>query len=104
VDTPGIAAAGGEADEAEALKAVDGADLICYVMVDDSIQESEFEFLKKLQDKTKPLLILLNVQKDLTSSTRRKLFLKNPDKLMSGEAIEGHSRRCHKYSRWPAIS
>jgi GTPase Era involved in 16S rRNA processing len=95
VDTPGIAAA----DEAEALKAVDGADLICYVVTSDSIQESEFAFLKKLKDKTKPLLILLNVQKDLTSSTRRKLFLKNPDKLMSGEAIEGHSRRDYQCSR-----
>ncbi len=99
VDTPGIAAAGGETDEAEALKAVDGADLICYVMVDDSIQESEFAFLGKLKDKTKPLLILLNVQKDLTSSTRRKLFLKNPDKLMSGDDIEGHKSRILRYAR-----
>ncbi|TAF55804.1 MAG: hypothetical protein EAZ61_03915, partial [Oscillatoriales cyanobacterium] len=99
VDTPGIAAVGGEADEAEALKAVDGADLICYVMVDDSIQESEFAFLGKLKDKTKPLLILLNVQKDLMNATRRKLFLKNPDKLMSGEAIEGHKARILRYAR-----
>lgn len=95
VDTPGIAAAGGEADELEALKAVDGADLICYVMVDDSIQESEFEFLKKLKDKTKPLLILLNVQKDLTNVTRLKLFLKNPDKLMSSKTVMS-SMACHK--------
>jgi small GTP-binding protein len=99
VDTPGIAAAGGEADALEALKAVDGADLICYVVTSDSIQESEFEFLRKLKDKTKPLLILLNVQKDLTNATRRKLFLKNPDKLMSGDDIEGHTSRILRYAR-----
>jgi hypothetical protein len=99
VDTPGIAAVGGEADALEALKAVDGADLICYVVTSDSIQESEFEFLKKLKDKTKPLLILLNFKKDLINAARRKSFLENPDKLMSGNDIEGHTSRILRYAR-----
>ncbi|WP_158413242.1 GTPase [Baaleninema simplex] len=98
IDTPGIAAVGGELDEIEASKAVEEANLICYIVTSDSIQESEFEFLKKLKNKTKPLLILLNVQYNLQNEKRLNIFIKNPQKRMSNEEIEGHKTRITEYA------
>jgi small GTP-binding protein len=74
IDTPGIGAVGGKADEREALKAVDESDLICYVVTNDSTQETEFEFLDKLKQQTKPLLILINVQYNLKDERRLPIF------------------------------
>ena len=99
IDTPGIAAVGGEADEAEALKAVAEADLICYVMTDDSIQVAEFEFLSKLKQQTKPLVILLNVQHNLQDKRRLPRFFKNADEMLTGQDIIDHKERIFRYAR-----
>ena len=63
IDTPGIGAPEGESDEAIAKSVVDESDVICYVVTDDSIQETEFEFMSVLRERTKPLIVLLNVKK-----------------------------------------
>ncbi|MGQ9873552.1 GTPase [Leptodesmis sp.] len=62
IDTPGIGAPGGKTDEEIARSVIEEADVICYVVTNDSIQESEFAFLKVLKEKTKPLIILLNIR------------------------------------------
>ena len=64
IDTPGIGAAGegGRTDEEVAKSIIDEADLVCYIVTNDSIQETEFDFLKGLKEKNKPLFIVLNVK------------------------------------------
>ena len=81
IDTPGIGAAdaGGRKDEEIAESIIDEADVICYVVTNDSIQETEFRFLKLLKEKAKPLIILLNIKYNLRNSRRLEHFLKNPD-------------------------
>lgn len=99
IDTPGIAAVGGEADEAEALKAVAEADLICYLTTNDSVQLAEFEFLSKLKQQTKPLVILLNVQHNLLDERRLPRFFKNADEMLTGKDIIDSKERIFRYAR-----
>lgn len=81
IDTPGIGAAeaGGRTDEEIALSVVDTADVICYVVTNDSVQEVEFKFLSKIRDSNKPVFILLNCKENLQSPPPKyKKFLKDP--------------------------
>lgn len=102
IDTPGIGAAdaGGRDDEEVAKSIVDEADVICYVVTNDSIQETEFEFLEQLKGKTKPLIILLNLKYNLRDSRRLQHFLKNPNKLFAKDGksgISGHIDRIRRH-------
>ncbi len=102
IDTPGIGAPGGKSDEEIAKSIIDESDVICYVVTNDSIQESEFSFLGLLKRKAKPLVILLNVKYNLRDSRRLEHFLKNPNKLfeMEGKSgIGGHINRIRSYAR-----
>ena len=81
IDTPGIGAPGGKSDEEIAQSVIEESDVICYVVTNDSIQETEFKFLQLLKEKAKPLIILLNVKHNLRDSRRLEHFLKDPDKL-----------------------
>ncbi len=103
IDTPGIGAAdaGGRKDEEIAESIIDEADVMCYVVTNDSIQETEFRFLKLLKEKAKPLIILLNIKYNLRDSRRLEHFLKNPDKLFSLDGksvIAGHINRIRRYA------
>ena len=103
IDTPGIGAAdaGGRKDEEIAESIIDEADVICYVVTNDSIQETEFQFLKLLKEKAKPLIILLNIKYNLRDSRRLQHFTKNPDKLFALEGkngIGGHIDRIRRYA------
>ncbi|MFP5393346.1 MAG: hypothetical protein ACLGI6_17635, partial [Gammaproteobacteria bacterium] len=77
---------------------IDEADLICFVVTNNNQQASEFEFLKKLRRKGKPLLILLNVQVNLQDEKRLRRFLDNPDKPFSSEKrdLGGHIDRIQR--------
>ncbi|MEG4331279.1 50S ribosome-binding GTPase [Microcoleus sp. AT9_A2] len=102
IDTPGIGAPGGQSDEEIAKSIIDESDVICYVVTNDSIQESEFGFLRLLKEKAKPLIILLNVKNNLRDSRRLEHFLKNPDKMfvMDGQSgLRGHIERIRRYAR-----
>ena len=104
IDTPGVGAAaeGGRDDEEVAKSIIDEADIICYVVTNDSIQEAEFQFLKVLKERAKPLIILLNVKYNLRDSRRLEHFLKNPDKLFALEGkngIGGHIDRIRRYAK-----
>lgn len=102
IDTPGIGAPGGKTDEEIARSIIEEADVICYVVTDDSIQESEFEFLKVLKDRTKPLIILLNIQYNLRDPRRLEHFLKNPERWFALEGksgIGGHLNRIRRYAQ-----
>jgi GTP-binding protein EngB required for normal cell division len=95
IDTPGIATPGGEGLEKVAESIIDEADLICFVVTNNNQQASEFEFLKHLRKKGKPLLVLLNVKEDLSHPVRLKRFLKEPELAFSDnkDRLGGHIDR-----------
>lgn len=98
VDTPGIGAPGGAADTEIAKSIIDEADVICYVVTSDSIQETEFDFFETIKERNKPLYIVLNVKSNLTQTIRLKRFLENPTawKETTGpQSIQGHIDRIH---------
>lgn len=104
IDTPGIGApeADGRSDEEIAKSIIDESDVICYVVTNDSIQETEFEFMKLLKDKNKPIIILLNIKYNLRDSRRLEYFLQNPDKLfqIDGKSgLKGHYDRIRRYAK-----
>lgn len=102
VDTPGIGAPGGKTDEEIAQSVIEESDIICYVVTNDGIQESEFNFLKLLKEKAKPLIVLLNVKHNLRDSRRLEYFLKDPKKLfaMDGKSgLGGHTERIRRYAK-----
>lgn len=95
VDTPGIGAPGGEVDTEIAKSIIDEADMICYIVTNDSIQETEFDFFETIKDRNKPLYIILNYKSNL-SGIHLKKFLENSTdwKDRKGpQSIEGHFKR-----------
>lgn len=96
VDTPGIGAPGGKTDTETASSIIDEADLICYIVTDDSIQTTEFEFLRPLKERSKPLFIILNIKGDLDHPKRLEKFLRDPLKWRNDNGkddIKGHFDR-----------
>ena len=98
VDTPGIGAPGGDVDTNIAKSIIDEADLICYVVTNDSIQETEFDFFNTIKERNKPLYIILNVKSNLSEGVRLRKFLENPTKWRDDtgrESLQGHFDRIH---------
>ena len=101
IDTPGIGAPGGKSDTEIARGIVDESDLICYVVTSDSIQETEFSFLKGLKKQNKPIIVLLN-KKDNFKRSSKKLaaFLADPldwYHTSGKDSLEGHKTRIREY-------
>lgn len=96
VDTPGIGAPGGNSDTETARSIIDEADLVCYLVTNDAIQETEFKFLSELKEKNKPIFIILNCKDNLDQPIRLKKFLKNPlawKENTGDKSIQGHIDR-----------
>lgn len=96
VDTPGIGAPGGDVDTEIAKSIIDEADLICYIVTSDAIQETEFDFFETIKERNKPLYIILNVKSNLTENIRLKRFLRDPHKWREcngPQSIQGHFDR-----------
>lgn len=99
VDTPGIGAPGGATDTDIAKSIIDEADVICYVVTSDSIQETEFDFFDVIKERNKPLYIVLNVKSNLTQAIRLKRFLEKPNEWKDSagpQSIQGHLDRIHE--------
>lgn len=99
VDTPGIGAPGGATDTEIAKSIIDEADVICYIVTSDSIQETEFDFFETIKERNKPLYIILNVKSNLSQSIRLKRFLEAPDAWRTStgpQSIQGHIDRIHE--------
>ena len=102
IDTPGIGAPGGKTDEEIVQGVIEESDIICYIVTNDSIQETEFEFLQRLKAQGKPLIILLNIKHNLRDPRRLENFLQNPSKLFAMEGnsgIGGHIERIRRYAK-----
>lgn len=102
IDTPGIGAPGGRTDEEIAESVIEESDIICYVVTNVSIQETEFKFMELLKKKAKPLIILLNIKNNLRDSRRLEHFLKDPNKLFAMEGnsgLRGHIDRIRRYAQ-----
>lgn len=98
IDTPGIGAPGGDVDTEIAKSIIDEADIICYVVTSDSIQETEFDFFETIKERNKPLYIILNVKSNISQNIRFKRFIENPTawKECDGpQSIAGHLDRIH---------
>lgn len=98
IDTPGIGAPNGEVDTEIAKSIIDEADIICYIVTSDSIQETEFDFFETIKDRNKPLYIILNVKSNLSQSVRLKRFIDNPfawHECDGPQSISGHLKRVH---------
>jgi ribosome biogenesis GTPase A/uncharacterized tellurite resistance protein B-like protein len=101
VDTPGIGAPGGKSDEEIAESIIDESDMICYVLKNDSVQESEFKFLGTVREKNKPFVILLNLKENLLHEVRLIEFLQDPELMYrrtDEKSIQGHIDRIRRYA------
>jgi GTP-binding protein EngB required for normal cell division/uncharacterized membrane-anchored protein YhcB (DUF1043 family) len=98
VDTPGIAAPDGAEYQKIAESIIDESDLMCFVVTNNNQQKAEFEFLKRLKEKGKPLLVLMNVHENLANETRLRRFLENPNDIFSDEKekLGGHFDRIRR--------
>lgn len=100
IDTPGIGAPGGASDVEIAESIVDEADLVCYVVTNDSQQATELDFLSKLRARAKPVVILLNVKGNLRHPKRLDRYLANPDRELEDagtRGVPGHVQRIRRY-------
>lgn len=99
IDTPGIAAYEGDDDVTIAESVIDESDVILFLITNDSFQASEFERLADLKAQNKPVIILLNVKQDIDNSARRKIFLRDFDKIVSTEGQSGNIQRIHSLAK-----
>lgn len=105
IDTPGIGAAedGGRQDEEIAKSILDEADVICYVVTSDNIQDAEFKFLELIRARNKPVVVLLNVKINIKSPPPQlKNFLADPlhwRNRTDAQNIQGHINRIKTCSR-----
>ncbi len=98
IDTPGIGAAEeeGKKDEMIALSVLSHADMICFVVIDDTIQNDVLDLLNKIAEYHKPMLIVLNHKEDIRKKSHFKTFMKNPNdwRLTNGESnLAGYINR-----------
>lgn len=92
IDTPGIGAPGGKTDEEIAQSVINESDVICYVVTNDSIQETEFRFLQLLKENAKPLIILLNVKNNLRDPRRLEHFVTSSQRQNGVPFMAGRSQ------------
>ena len=101
IDTPGIGAGEeeGKKDEAIAISVLSQADMICFVVIDDTIQNDVLELLNQIAEYHKPMLIVLNHKEDIRKKSHLKTFLNNPDdwRLTNGESnLTGYINRLNR--------
>ncbi len=103
IDTPGIgsAEADGRSDDEIAESVLGESDVICFVVVDDSILKDVLEFIEKVAALNKPIIILLNHKENIVNDVKFRRYIEKPsDWLISeGESnIQGHINRIQKYA------
>lgn len=79
VDCPGIGGWRGETERAEAHEVVSRADVVVFVLSDDSIPAEVLEEVGQVRDMGKPMVFVLNVKQALDEAFVRELWLSDPD-------------------------
>ena len=87
VDVPGVAAMDGEFDEETAYGAAHRADLIAFLITDDTPQEVEAAHLARLQQAGRPILGICNVKRDVEEVPYLRLFLRDQDRIFDPERL-----------------
>ncbi len=102
IDTPGIgsAEADGRTDDQIAESVLSESDIICFLVVDDSIQQDILDFIEKILKRNKPIILLINHKENIRNEVRFKKYMKAPNEWIeeSGEnRIQGHIKRIERY-------
>lgn len=81
IDTPGIGAGEeqGRKDEKIALRVLAQVDIVCFILVDDTIQSDVLGLLDKIAKYHKPMLVVLNHKEDIRKKSHMKTFMSDPD-------------------------
>lgn len=103
IDTPGIgsAEAEGRTDDQIAASVLGESDIICCVIVDDSIQQDILEFIEKIAALNKPIVILLNHKENIRPAPKFRKYIESPKDWLetTGEAnLQGHINRILRYA------
>ena len=99
VDTPGIDAMKKREElESAALTFADNADLIVFLLP-HQIEEGDFDTFKRFYRQKKPLLILLNIKKEIgeVGTHKCKRFLDHPEDVFPKREILGYEQRIQTY-------
>lgn len=104
IDTPGIgsAEADGRSDDEIAESVLGESDVICFVIVDDSILKDVLEFIEKVATLNKPVIILLNHKENIANDVKFKRFINKPSDWLTSEGesrLAGHINRIRKYAQ-----
>ena len=108
-DVPGICAAGGEDDSEVAYEATKSADLVVFLITDDSPCEEEARFFNKIRSQGKPIIGVVNVRLtvDVETPEDAEDFLYDLEKKMKGpHCINVESQfneYLHKISSGPSV-
>ncbi len=89
IDTPGVAAFGGQQDIRLAFEAASKSDLVIYLITDDAPQPIEAELLAVLQATGKPLLGVCNIKAGFSGLKDANRFLKRSEKVFDQEKLAG---------------
>lgn len=104
IDTPGIGSAeeDGRIDEEIAYSVIEESDIVCFVIVDDSILDDIFEFIQKIAQKNKPVIILLNHKENINHPVKFKRYIGNNKAWLTDKGennLQGHINRIFDYAK-----
>lgn len=97
-DVPGVAAFEGVDDETLAFMAAAKADLILFLITDDSPQPVEAECLARVRALGKPVVGICNVKVTLEDEDDLFLFVRNPSKYFDTRRLDTLVGQFHKFA------
>jgi hypothetical protein len=97
-DVPGVAAFEGSEDEEEAFEAAATADLVLFLITDDSPQPVEAECFARLLAVGKSVLGICNIKVALDDEEDMFLFLRSPDKAFDRRRIDEIVDQFHRFA------
>lgn len=104
IDTPGIGAGeiDGTQDASIAFRVLRQADIVCFIVVDDSLLDDTFSVMDEIAKYHKPMVILLNHKDDIKyKKTRLKKFLADPNMWLNrsdDQKLDGWINRIKRHA------
>lgn len=103
IDTPGIGSpeAEGRTDDDIANSVLGESDIICFVIADDAISKDILEFIQRIAELNKPIVIVLNHKDNIRPAVKYKRFLADPMEWLNTEdetSLTGHKERILEYA------